>query len=169
MKLFSLPSAVVAILFAAVAFSVPAQAEKRKISGNAREVATPMQSTPYTRENPKRDIVQRIGVFLWTSGNADWDGIVETSPQQNLTVNGNGVDLGHIVFHYKNGDESYGWFNGTYKVVTKADGAWEIPFEGEKVFMGGTGKFANIKGSFKYKGKVTPTETIFAWEGEVDY
>ena len=47
------------------------------------------------------------------------------------------------MFHYKNGDESYGWFNGTYKVVTKADAASGIPFEGEKVFMDGTGNFAN--------------------------
>jgi hypothetical protein len=107
--------------------------------------------------------------FLWTSNNPDWDGIVETSPQQALTVAGDGKDLGHIVFHYKNGDESWGWYSGSYKVVDKGDGKWEIPFSGEKYFLGGTGKFANIKGTLKYKGTVTPAGVTFTWEGELDY
>jgi hypothetical protein len=157
------------LLSAAVALSYPAHAEKRKVSGSAREVAEPTRTTPWARENPKRDIAQRVAVFLWTSSNADWDGIVETSPQQALTVAGDGKDLGHIVFHYKNGDESWGWYSGSYKFVTKSDGSWEIPFPGEKYFLGGTGKFANIKGTLKYKGTVTPAGGTFTWEGELDY
>lgn len=169
MKQFFLRSVGIAIISASVALSFPAQAEKRKISGTARGVSTPSQSTPYAGENPKREIAQRVSVFHWISNNADWDGIVETSPQQTLTVDGVGKDVGHIVFHYKNGDESWGWFSGTSKIITKADGAWEVPFEGEKMLTGGTGKFANAKGTIKYKGKVTPTEILFTWEGEVDY
>jgi hypothetical protein len=148
--------------------SAPAQAEKRKVSGSAREVAQPSYSTPYAKDAPKREINQRVAEFLWNSSNADWEGIVETSPQQSLVVDGAGRDVGHIVFHYKNGDESWGYFVGTHKLIVKGD-SWEVPYEGEKVITGGTGKFANIKGILKYKGKATPTESTFTWEGELDY
>ena len=160
----------VTLLLAVAVFASPAHAEKRKVSGTAREVAEPTKSTPYARENPKRDIVQRVAVFLWNSGNPDWDGIVETSPQQALTVVNDAKDVGHIVFHFKNGDECWGWYSGSYKVITKSDGSWEVPFAGEKYFTGGTGKFANIKGTLRYKGTVTPTGgAVFTWEGELDY
>ena len=161
-------SLVVAAIVAA-SFSFSVQAEKHKLSGTAGEVAAPVQSTPYKGENPTRDIVQRVAVFLWMSDSPDWDGIVETSPQQNMTVGGMGYDVGHIVFHHRNGDEAYGYFLGTYKVVTKADGSWEVPFEGQKIIVGGTGRLANIKGTLNYKGKATPAGATFRWEGEVDY
>lgn len=154
---------------ALLAASQTALAEKKKLSGTAREVMAPVQSTPYKGENPKRDILQRVAVFLWMSDSPDWDGIVETSPQQGLTVGEKGYDLGHIIFHHRNGDEAYGYYIGTYKMITKPDGSWESPFEGQKIIVGGTGKFANIRGKFNYKGKATPAESVLTWEGEVEY
>jgi hypothetical protein len=169
MKFVSLRSVGITIVSAAMLVCASAHAEKRKVSGTARLVATPSQSVPWSNANsPKREIQQRVSEFLWLSSNPDWDGIVETSPQQSLTAGDAASDVGHIVFHYKNGDESWGYFIGTSKVVTKGD-SWEVPFEGEKVFTGGTGKFANIKGKLKYKGAVTPAGGTFTWEGELDY
>jgi hypothetical protein len=169
MNIESLKHVGLAVVLAVLVISLPAQAEKRKVSGTAREVAQPIRNVPYARENPTREIAQRVAIFNWFSSNTDWDGIVESSPQQNMSAGGNGKDVGHIVFHHKNGDESWGYFTGTHKFIDKGNGAWELPFEGEKVLTGGTGKFANIKGTLKYKGVASPAGSTFTWEGELDY
>lgn len=35
---------------------------------------------------------------------------------------------------------------GTHKVITKQGGAWEVNYEGKYEFVGGTGRFNNLKG-----------------------
>jgi hypothetical protein len=51
-------------------------------------------------------------------------------------VVGGGKDLGHLVFRYKNGDESWGWYSGTYKITMKSDGSWEVAFSGASATAG---------------------------------
>jgi hypothetical protein len=51
--------------------SAPAQAEKRKVSGSAREVAQPSYSTPYAKDAPKREINQRVAEFRGGSTRLD--------------------------------------------------------------------------------------------------
>jgi hypothetical protein len=56
---------------------------------------------------------------------------------------------------FKNGDTSYGSYEGAHRTTVKEDGSWEATWEETWKFNGGTGKFKNIKGGGTYRGKAT--------------
>ena len=58
---------------------------------------------------------------------------------------------------------------GTHKVVTKGNDDWEVHYEGKFEFIGGTGKFKNLKGGGTYKGHITPKGLTEEDEAEVTY
>lgn len=82
---------------------------------------------------------------------------------------GSGSHRGYAVYHHKNGDDSYTKYEGTHKRVTKEDGAWESTSEGKAQFVGGTGKFKNIKGISTYNCKFMAEGGGCNVEWEVEY
>jgi hypothetical protein len=59
--------------------------------------------------------------------------------------------------------------HGTWKNVFDGKKFVEAPFEGKSEFIGGSGKFENIKGSFAFKGAITLKRATWTGEGEVEY
>ena len=97
-------------------------------------------------------------IFLDTAIDAPGDfPVVEVRVyNQDNTVAGNGMHRGYEVHIFKNGDKAYTKYEGTHKVTTKEGGAWEVTYEGTQSYVGGTGRYKDIKGSGTYKGRVTP-------------
>ena len=64
------------------------------------------------------------------------------------------------------GDTVHIRFDGTHSTITKDGGDWESPFDGRFEFVGGTGKYENIKGRCHYVGKATAEGSM--WDAVVD-
>jgi hypothetical protein len=88
---------------------------------------------------------------------------------QDDSIAGSGSHRGRWIGTDKDGDKFYSQFEGTHKTVVKEDGSWETTWEGKWQWMGGAGKYKNIKGSGSYKGKATPKGFINEDEGEMEY
>jgi hypothetical protein len=70
---------------------------------------------------------------------------------------------------FSNGDTAINTYEGTHKAITKEGGAWEVTYEGKFEFVGGTGRFKNLKGHGTYQGHVTPEALTEEDEAEVTY
>jgi hypothetical protein len=105
-----------------------------------------------------------------SSSDPDFDGAVCVLFAQSENVpDGDGPDRGHSNCLHRNGDRSYFSYIGRYRVVAKDDKTWEVPFEGNFQFTGGTGKFKSLRGTGTHRGVVSPAGGKSAWEARVDY
>jgi hypothetical protein len=68
-------------------------------------------------------------------------------------LNGSGPHRGTFIDTYPDGSMTYGTYEGMQKTVANADGSWVATWEGRYRYVGGAGKFANIRGSGTYKGR----------------
>jgi hypothetical protein len=86
------------------------------------------------------------------------------------SVNGRGKQTGYYIDTHEDGTQTYGNFEGTIETTVKPDGSWESSWEGTYQYLGGTGKFENIKGNGKYRGQAS-SEKPAREEGQevVDY
>lgn len=144
-------------------------AEKKTFSGTGIFINISARQVGYEADNPKRDMAQWTAIWTFTSTDPDFDGIIETAPTQSICSPSGCRHQGQLVFHHKNGDESWGYFYGTHTITSNSDGSWAFSTEGQKVLVGGTGKFAHIKGVLKYTAKDVPFGRGFNWTGEVEY
>ena len=88
---------------------------------------------------------------------------------QGDAVAGTGTHRGYVRRLHKNGDITYGSYEGMHKTTVKEDGSSETTWEGTYKVTGGTGKFKNIQGGGTYRGKVTAEGPSTEFEGEVEY
>lgn len=72
---------------------------------------------------------------------------------------GSGPHRGTYIDTHQDGSHTYGTYEGSQKTVVNADGSWESTWEGKYRYVGGTGKFKNIKGSGTYKGKASSKDS----------
>lgn len=110
----------------------------------------------------------QLGVSQGTSTGTAMDG----AQFENCTfvdlVKGNGMHQGYSTFTL-NGDKWVSKFEGKVTTTMSADGKPNTTFEGTFTFTGGEGKYKNIKGGGKYKGKyLSETDWETEWEGYYD-
>ena len=167
-QLFSRIGAVGLIMaFAVLAFSLPAEAENKKVTLSAKRPLGWISNTVFTPGDvPNHEVAQRVYSYEISSPDADFNGFKTTNYGQSDDVAGTGTHRGYSAWPLKNGDTVYVKYEGTHRTIMKDGGAWETPFEGKFEFVGGTGKYKAIKGASTYKGKVTPEGS--AWQAEVD-
>jgi hypothetical protein len=84
---------------------------------------------------------------ITSSSDPDWDGAVIVVSGVADVVDGNGPISGCGTRKHKNGDQSYVCYQGT----TKRSGE-TVAAEGTVELRGGTGKFANLKGTGTFTG-----------------
>jgi hypothetical protein len=160
-------SVAAAVLVASSIFSTQA-VEKKKISGVNNFGPHVSQSISSPGDVPNHEIVQSIRLDTVTSSDPDFNGSRYINYEQVDQVAGTGSHRGYGKQITKNGDEIYWKWEGSHQTVAK-DGAWESTFQGTFQYVGGTGKFRNIKGSGTYKGTVSPKGGAGNWEAEVEY
>ena len=94
----------------------------------------------------------------------NWDGAHITYWSKADLLQGNGEQSGYWVNDRGNGDRDWGTFQGR---ITSSDG--QTSMAGTFEWTGGTGKFANIRGSGTYKGLLPSSDQVEnAWEGEYE-
>jgi hypothetical protein len=77
-------------------------------------------------------------------------------------IRGNGQQRGYFINEHPNGDRDCGTFEGT--ISSNANG--QITLEGTWKYTHGTGKFSDISGGGKFRGRMTsPTEVDMSVEG----
>ena len=144
---------VVTALLAGLAISTDAAEKKRfKWTHTARQTISETKSTPA----PDHELVQGFYVDPLSSADPRFDMIEARITNQDDTLAGNGRHRGVEVDVFKNGDTAIQNYEGTHKVITKEGGAWEVTYEGKFEFVGGTGRFKDIKGQGTYRGRITP-------------
>lgn len=74
-------------------------------------------------------------------------------------VDGNGPHRGHFVDTHSDGWQCYGDFEGSTRTIMKADGSWTASWEGTYRYLGGSGICRNLRGSGKYSGGASSTQT----------
>jgi hypothetical protein len=157
-------------VFVAVSLSLSAQAaEKKKISGTYKLGQVVSMTTAYPGDDPKHELVQLMRRDTINSSDPNFNDIESMLYEQEDNVAGSGSHRGYTLHLHKNGERSYGVYEGTHKMTVKEGGAWEVTFEGKWQWTGGTGMFKNLKGNFVYKGKNTPEGGLSNWEGEAEY
>lgn len=143
--------------------------EKHKFTGTGTFVSMAGRTSGFAADKPKREMAQWTAVWSFTSTNSDFEGMIETAPTQSIDGAGAGRHQGFLTFRHRNGDETYGYFHGTHEVLPKADGTWDMNIDGVKVIVGGTGKFANARGTLRYSSKAAPFGAQFTYTGDVEY
>jgi hypothetical protein len=158
--------------FVVVSLSFSAQAgEKKKITGTNKQGPTIFRTVVSPPgDDPKHELVAlMIRRDTATSSEPDWNETEEIAYEQNDSVAGTGTHRGYAIRLLKNGDTTYGPYEGTHKTTVKEDGSSETTWEGTWKVTGLTGKFKNIKGGGTYRGKATAEGASTEWEGEVEY
>ena len=157
-------------VFVVVSLSFSAQAaEKKKIMGTDKLGPPISQTVVSPGDDPNHELVLSIRRDTTTSSDPDLNGTEQMVYEQTDQVAGTGTHRAYCRRLFKNGDTTYGSYEGTHKTTVKEDGSLETTWEGTWKETGGTGKFKNIKGGGTYRGKATAQGASSDWEREVEY
>jgi hypothetical protein len=154
-----------ALIVALTMLSSPASAEKRSLvyynkTGPvlSRTVATP-------GDVPDHEVVQATRQDMTTSPDPDWNDVPVINYGQSDLIAGNGTVSGYAVRTHKNGDKTFYKYRGQLRAVTQG-GVRETEGEGTVELIGGTGRFANVRGSGTWTAPRGQPATI---KMELDY
>ena len=112
--------------------------------------------------------VIQLSVSLGTNAGGEMDGAKFENDTFSDTKKGNGMHQGYSTLTL-NGDKTISKFEGKVTTTMSEDGKPNTTFEGTFTFIGGEGKYKNIKGGGTYKGKyISETEWETEWEGSYD-
>ena len=142
------------VLLAGLAQGLQA-AEKKKITWTSKYGPVQQRIAAPVGGQPGHDLVQQVRQDMTASGDADFDGTMVVVTGQGDTVKGSGPIRGYATRTHKNGDQTFMKYEGTVKRSGDAVN-WQTLADGAVEFIGGTGKFANIKGKGTYTSKAGP-------------
>ncbi len=143
-----------------LSFSVHAL-EQKKISWTAQTVRTISRTVAVHQDLPDHQLAQTQRVQAYVSQDEDWNHAEALVYDQSETIAGNGTHRGYVVMTHSNGDKTYHSFRGAHNQSGISEGSGE--------FIGGTGKFKNIKGTIKYQSKFTSEGGVSNTEAEFTY
>jgi hypothetical protein len=139
-------------------FGFSAQAEKREQTYVKTGSRTVSKSAMTLSESPNHEISQEVQLHTSKYANPDFQLAEEWIYIQTDQIDGSGSHKGYYTLVHKDGEQTYGTFEGAHKTVAKEDGSWLTTWDGKYRYLGGTGKYKNIKGTGTYKGKVGSKE-----------
>ena len=154
------------VLGAAVLFTTSTHAlEKKQFKMTGTYVRTISQTTNVLWTNPHHELDYIVEIHAETSTNPDFNGAELVNY---LTLDSAGTHHGYAIQVYPNGDKTYRRYEGTQKVAVKGDGVFEGHGEGKNTFLGGTGKFKDIRGGSTYVFRFGNEGGVFNWIGSRD-
>ena len=170
-NIFSIRSGLIFVACILTLFFVfPLQAgEKKKVTYTKESSQNISREDVFPGDNPKHKISQTVRIDSLTYSDPDFGSSDDWVYSQIDSVAGTGSHRGYTVSNYKDGDKTFGKYEGAHKTTVKENGAWEVNYEGKYQFTGGTGRFENIKGSGVYKGTITAKGLTEEGECEVEY
>ena len=159
-------------------FSTSVHAEKKKVNCTTKWGKAQVAMMSPRVFNKDHILVQWERRDAVSSPDPDWNGTEAVYYEQADEVAGSAVVTGYAVLTFKNGDKAFYRIDGAYTGTYRESGAWEGTAEGLYRFVGGTGKYKNIKGTAvgRCKGidtfvseKETQETGGCTMEGEVEY
>jgi hypothetical protein len=140
--------------------------QKQTVKYTKTTRTTLSETKVYPGDIPNREMVQGIYSDVLTSPLPEWNKIEERVFNQDDQVAGTGTHRGASIDFFRDGDKLFQKYAGTHRTTVKDSGAWETNYEGTFDVTGGTGKYANVTGKGRYKGKITAEG--FYEEGQFD-
>ena len=153
----TLTAGVLLLIALSLNFTVEA-AEKKEQTCSKRNIRTLYKTVLTIGDVPNHELTQEANISELQVSNPDFKVKEEWVYSQSDTIDGSGTHTGYFYDTHEDGSTDYGAFRGKIKVVSKSDGAWDATWEGTYEYVGGSGKFKNLKGSGKYKGKASSKE-----------
>jgi hypothetical protein len=89
--------------------------------------------------------------------------------QMDIAIGHAGTERGFTVTRSKDGDYFYSRYEATFKVDKTKWPKSEIESSSKHQFIGGTGKYSEMKGSYSCQGKKTAKEDTAKCEGEWEF
>jgi hypothetical protein len=151
-------------LLAALIQSDAAYAERQKVSGTSKE-RTRVGLTRILKENPTGNVGLMSFLANWVGGfsstDSDWNNVtfyyVTYGDAMTRSLKG------YAVTAHPGGEQTFREYEGAFE-QRGATGTHQI----EGRFLGGTGKFKGITGTWKENVKRTPVDDISEWEAEYE-
>lgn len=125
-------------------------AEKKSLTYDNHMGAVLSRTAASPGDRPDHEIIQATRQDMTASSDPDWNEVPVLNYSQSDLIAGNGNVSGYAIRTHKNGDKSFYSYQGKLRVVAE-DGAKYTAGEGTVNLIGGTGKFANAKGSGTWK------------------
>ena len=158
--LLTYPSAA-SIAFAVIlaVASTTAAAEKKSIIYYNQTGPVLSRTSASPGDVPGHEIIQATRQDMTTSPDPDWNEVPAINHGQSDLVGGSGTVSGYAVRTHKNGDKTFYKYQGKLTAVTEGSSTYTIG-EGTVDLIGGTGKFANARGSGTWKAGKGGASTI---------
>jgi hypothetical protein len=149
--------AVVSIVFAfATGIFSLASAQEKEQTCLKTNMVTASKTTLQIGEG--HELTQEVSIGDMKFSNPDFGSAREWAYVQTDSIGGSGKLSAYFVDYYDDGSQTYGRAEGTNKTTTNSDGSWEASWQGTYRYLGGTGKFKDIKGEGTFKGSASSTE-----------
>jgi hypothetical protein len=158
------------IVFASVLIlssSLPVVAAE-KVTGVNKDFQRLSETTANVPDKPGHTLKQITTVWKSVSTNPNFGEAWTNAVVQQDNFGVDVTERGYGTSHYQDGDVSYISFEGAVKTTRKDGGDFDTVAQGRFTWMGGTGKFKNIKGSGTYGCKFTPKGGQCDWEAEAE-
>ena len=134
-----------------VAVSSPGEAaEKHKFKMTGTWKETVSQDVINPSDDPNHVMIQATEKHAESSTNPDFNGIELLNFIQMDNYAGRGTHRGYAIQVFPNGDQAYRRYEGAQQITVNPDGTFEGVGRGVNQFLGGTGKFAGIRGGGSY-------------------
>ena len=121
---------------------------KKSKAAAYREVIRPGDRTDH-------EMILAIRTHVISSKDLDFDGSEQTVYAYQDEYDYAGTQAGYFLYTLKSGDKIWAKFNSVDSTTT-TEGSREWTYQGVFRFIGGTGKYAHIRGGGHYQGKVRP-------------
>ena len=158
--------------FVMISFGFPALgAEKKAFSVSLKQEKILSEKFLQVTGDFKNVIKQGESLYIITdSTDPKLIGAEQTAYRQYTRAIGYGsIERGITITRGKNGDCFYTAWESTFRITKRDLVNWETESESKFQFIGGTGKYNEIKGRGTCRGKRTPKEDTAKCEGEWEY
>ena len=147
MKQFLPKAGLVVVAIMVTLFSFSVQAEKKKVTWSTKWGKAQVAMMSPNVFGKDHILVQWERRDKASSPDPEWNVTEVVYYEQADEVAGSAAVTGYAVLIFKNGDKAFHRLDGAYTGTYKDNGAWEGTAEGLYRFLGGTGKYKNIKGT----------------------
>jgi hypothetical protein len=142
-------------------------------SGTKKSKERPYTEVLQLGDHTGHEMRQAIRTHVISSKNADFDGSEQTvyahedsyavmqdgggirTEVPSWAVPQAGTSVGYFLYTLTNGEKIWAKFDSVYS-TTSTRGSRETTYQGVFRFVGGSGKYASIRGGGHYEGKITP-------------
>jgi hypothetical protein len=150
-------AAVVSVVIAfAIVTASRADAEEKEQTSVKTNVVTAYKTTLQIGEG--HELTQALEISDMKFSDPDFGSAREWVYVHTDSIGGTGKITAYFVDYFDDGSQTYGRGEGTVKTTASPDGSWQADWEGTYSYLGGTGKFKDMKGDGTFKGCASSTE-----------